>query len=247
MTAYLLGAWIFQLSKSMASSQRRWRRGCGRMILASLVLVAMLGLPVVLQAANPVHATKLDASSAGPDELKGLPGANDSVYNQFLCRFARLRANATRRHYLIREVLATASQNQIDPDLLFALVAVESDFNSSARSNRGALGLGQMMYATAHSFTPHVVRHPKDLYNVHRNLYATAFLLHQLLIEHRGNLRVALTEYHLGPGSEHLPRRIAERYVWQICTYFASLKTRKEYRELLAMSSSGTGLGAAEN
>ncbi len=236
MTEHLLGAWMSQPVGWVASSQRRWRRGCGRMILASLVLVAMLGRPVALRASNPVRAANWTLFHGGTEELEALPAIHDSVYDQFLQGFRELHSNAARRHYLVREVVAAANRNAIDPDLLFALVAVESRFNRTARSSKGARGLGQMMYATAHSIAPDLVRRPADLYDVHRNLFATATLLRQLLIAREGDLQAALTVYHLGPGDGHLPRRVASRYVERICTYFASLKARREFRELLAMN-----------
>ncbi len=236
MSEHPLGAWIFRLKRLVASNQRRWRVGCGRVIVAGIVLAAVAGQPAILSASNSVRSADLDDMRGGSEELEGLPAVHNSVYDHFLQGFRGLQSNAARRRYLTREVIAAANQNRIDPDLLFALVAVESRFNSTARSSKGARGLGQMMYATAHSVVPSVVRRPEDLYNVHRNLFATASLLRQLLIAQEGDLQAALTAYHLGPGDGHLPRRAAERYVQQICTYFASLKAKREFRELVAMN-----------
>ena len=247
MRGHHLVAWILRLSRSMANRHRHWRKHSGRVIVASAVLAALVAHPAMLRAWSPVRSTDLDISRAEAGEGQGPAPVHVSVYDQFLKRFRTLRANAAHRHYLLRQVVAAANQNRIDPDLLFALVAVESNFNRVARSRKGARGLGQMMYTTAHSLAPRLVRHPADLYNAHRNLYVTALLLRQLLIEQGGDLQAALTAYHLGPGDGRLARRVAEHYVGRICTYFASLKARQEFRALIAVDPDGTGADLKED
>lgn len=169
-------------------------------------------------------------------ERKLLTMGDDSVTDQFLQRFRPLRRNTVRRHVLAAEIVSAAGQYRIDPDLLFAVVAVESGFEGTAVSSKGARGLGQLMFATAQEVAPSLVRRPSDLYDARRNLAVTAKHLYELLIASRGDLRAALTAYHLGPHDGHPPRRKDTRYVSLICTYYASLKVRRRFGETKLMA-----------
>jgi soluble lytic murein transglycosylase-like protein len=48
-----------------------------------------------------------------------------------------------------RSLLASSERTQLDPNLIMALVSVESSWRQTAVSNHGARGLGQLMPATA--------------------------------------------------------------------------------------------------
>ena len=173
------------------------------------------------------------------------PSGNDAVTDQFLQGFRPLRGNSRQRHALATEVVTAATQNRLDPDLLFAVVAVESSFNSTAVSHKGARGLGQLMFNTAREVAPALVHRPADLDNVPQNLAITARHLHELLMERGGDLRATLTAYHLGRHHGHGPKRENDRYVGLICTYYASLKMRRAYGEA-AITRAETA-GAAES
>jgi soluble lytic murein transglycosylase-like protein len=139
------------------------------------------------------------------------------------------------------EVVTAATQNRLDPDLLFALAAVESNFDTTAVSRKGARGLGQVMFPTARAVAPALVHGPEDLYDVRRNLAVTARYLRELLTAGGGDLRVALTMYHRGPHDQHPPRHGDDRYVGLISTYYASLKVKRRYGDMVAMSARTPG------
>jgi len=193
-------------------------------------------------------AERLEASRVSrkaPDDLAVTSAGADPVTDQFLQRFLPLRENSAQRHALAAEIVTAAGQHGLDPDLLFALVAVESRFNSTAVSRRGARGLGQLMYPTAREVAPTLVHRPKDLYNIQRNLAVTARHLRELLMEQRGDLQAALTAYHLGRYSGHVARGEDDRYVGLICTHYASLKIKRGY-EAKADTSAGN-VGSTES
>jgi soluble lytic murein transglycosylase-like protein len=171
--------------------------------------------------------------------------ADDEVTDQFLQGFRPLREDAARRHALAGEITTAATAHGLDPDLLFALVAVESRFNSTAVSRKGARGLGQLMFPTARAVAPTLVHRPGDLYSVRRNLTVTARHLSELLTEQDGDLRAALTAYHLGRHAGHRARREEDRYVGLVCTHYASLKVKRGYE---AMTTAGrANAGSAES
>jgi soluble lytic murein transglycosylase-like protein len=174
-------------------------------------------------------------------EVGPIPPPQDRLYDEFLKEFKPLRGNEGRRRYLAGQVLAAAAEHYLDPDLLFALIAAESNFDGNAVSSKGARGLGQMMFATARAVAPAVVRRVEDLHDVPRNLYATALHLRQLLDEHGGDLRAALRTYYAGPKSRYGKRLDWDQYMARVSTYYAYLKTRRAYQQLTAMHAIETG------
>jgi transglycosylase-like protein with SLT domain len=218
-------------------SLRGYRRGRWMFLFLTvlLLLAAAAGEPRRLAASGIGNRVTSDHPVPGRAESQRQRAAHDPIYDHFLQEFGRLRADGARRRYLAAEVVTAANQNRIDPDLLFALVAVESSFNSAAVSRKGARGLGQIMLATGRTVAPRIVRGPEDLDSVPRNLHVAALYLRRLLMEQEGDLRAALTAYHMGPAVGHVSSREANEYVDRICRQFASLKTKREYRELVAM------------
>jgi soluble lytic murein transglycosylase-like protein len=89
----------------------------------------------------------------------------------------------------IRQV---AVQYQIDPQLVVALIEVESAWDPKARSSKGALGLMQLMPETAARFR---VRDPLD---PRKNIEGGAHYLRFLLDRFDQNLTYALAAYNAG-------------------------------------------------
>ena len=88
-----------------------------------------------------------------------------------------------------------AQRNRVRPDLVRAVVQVESAFNPYARSPKGALGLMQLMPATIHRFG---VSNP---FNPNDNVRAGVAYLRQLLDRYQNNEELALAAYNAGPES----------------------------------------------
>jgi len=94
-------------------------------------------------------------------------------------------------------VAKAASQNGLDRNLLSSVIRAESDFHSRAVSPKGALGLMQLMPATARSLA---VRNP---FNPGENVQAGARYLKELLGKF-GTVNLALAAYNAGPGNVSL-------------------------------------------
>lgn len=102
---------------------------------------------------------------------------------------AALLARATRYDSIIEKAAVSAA---VEPNLLRAVIVVESGFNSRARSKRGAMGLMQLMPATANRFGVSNPFDPKE------NIHAGARYLKFLIDRFGQDLRLALAAYNAG-------------------------------------------------
>lgn len=98
---------------------------------------------------------------------------------------------------LAADIYDIALAEGIEPDLAFRLVRVESEFNERATSRVGAVGLTQVMPATAKYFEKGVTR--ARLYDRKTNLRVGFRYLRTLIKEQRGNVKMALLVYNRGP------------------------------------------------
>ena len=100
---------------------------------------------------------------------------------------------------LAEEIHQAAVAYDISPKVAFGLVRAESGFRPRATSPVGAVGLTQVMPATARWLEPGTTR--KDLMEPSTNLRLGFKYLRQLIDEYDGNERLALTAFNRGPGT----------------------------------------------
>ena len=141
-------------------------------------------------------------------------------------------------HQLVQE---TAHKHNVDPNLVSAVISTESNWNTSAISSKGALGLMQLIPETAQHFG---VYNPFD---PTQNVEAGVTYLSNLLERYNGDLPKALAAYNAGPravdrwggvpdyretreyvrkvtssyfqpGSEHQPWRAASKPIYRTTT-----------------------------
>ncbi len=95
-----------------------------------------------------------------------------------------------------------AKENNIDPNLVYAIIKVESNFKEGVVSSSGAVGLMQLMAPTAKDVATKMGKEfdIDMLYNAKDNIMLGA-KYYSLLIEKYGNITVALMAYNAGSGN----------------------------------------------
>jgi hypothetical protein len=109
-----------------------------------------------------------------------------------------------------------AAMYAVSPDLVRAVVQVESGFNPRAVSAKGAMGLMQLMPSTA------IEMGVRNVFDPDENIRGGVAYLRQLLNRYAGDRELALAAYNAGPdaverhGYQVPPFRETQQYVSQV-------------------------------
>ena len=180
---------------------RRRRRIRAGVMVAGLIAAAVLGArswePSEAVAAGSTDRVAINESAASSLEGKQLERAH-AIHNY------------SRRYKITTELSASiydaAVAERIDPALAFPLVRLESRFNNKALSPVGAVGLTQLMVATARGYVPGVTR--EDLFDQDLNLTIGFRYLRDMIKQYKGDVQLALLVYNRGGVAVELDREL---------------------------------------
>lgn len=116
-----------------------------------------------------------------------------------------------------------SDKNGLDTDFVKAVIKQESGFNSSAKSHCGAMGLMQLMPATASSLGVH------NAFDAEQNIAGGTKYLKGLMDRFDGNKELALAAYNAGPGAVKKyggvpPYKETQNYVKNILASYQNYK-----------------------
>jgi soluble lytic murein transglycosylase-like protein len=145
--------------------------------------------------------------------LKNAIEASDSFTNRYEAEVwmvdmsHRLKpkvADAEKRLRLLHQIHYEATRADLYPELVLAVIDVESNFNQFAISKAGAIGLMQVM-----PFWLDEIGHPEDnLFNLKTNLRMGCTILRYYLDMEKGDLTQALARYNGSKGSYRYTNKV---------------------------------------
>jgi|GEM_PF-1947695 len=127
--------------------------------------------------------------------VKVLPDGSRMVFNAPPARAQGAESLQDPRPELVRLIERHARRSGLDPRLVRSVVQTESAYDAHAVSRKGAMGLMQLMPATARELG---VRYPFDPDD---NVRAGTTYLRRLLDRYQGRVRLALAAYNAGPAA----------------------------------------------
>lgn len=125
------------------------------------------------------------------------------IVSALIMSLAFLSFGAKRYYYPLRyktEIVEQAVEFNLDVALVFAVVRVESRFNSRAESQAGAKGLMQITDGTGEYIAQKLKVNEYDLFDVETNLRFGCYYL-KYLIDRFNNVETALAAYNAGEGN----------------------------------------------
>ena len=168
---------------------------------------------------RPVHRSVYDSKTFATRQAIPLAGHTrmKSAANTHL--IAKKRPHRF-YHSLIEKI---ADQHRVDPALIKAMVRAESSYNPKALSPAGAMGLMQLMPATAKELGV------SDSYDPEENLHGGIRYYKRLLKRYAGDVELALAAYNAGMGSVELfngvpPFKETRKYIKRVKTYYDEYK-----------------------
>jgi soluble lytic murein transglycosylase-like protein len=187
-------------------NQRQFRAFCARLTPVSVVFGAFCAVSALLapSVTNAQIAKVTDDSgrrfwvNAEPINKIAPARPRNAIYmpseKSFLGKQDRPEVTID-RDGIERMVHEAADRHNVDPALVRAVIETESNWNPSAFSRKGAVGLMQLMPTTAQRFGV------RDLYTPQQNVEAGVTYLKTLLERYDGNLDLALAAYNAGEGA----------------------------------------------
>lgn len=200
----LRGTYVHRGDRARRARRIRHLLAASAFALATTLVLVNRRPPTATAEAAPVHDRAGFSFGFGGEadrlrnELETTKGELNLVRAQY-DRADRVLNYSIRYHIpgdMASWIFDAAVAEGIDPELAFRLVKLESDFNQHATSSVGAIGLTQVMPATARYFKKGIDR--DGLYDPKTNLHVGFRYLRTLVNQYKGNTRLALLVYNRG-------------------------------------------------
>ncbi len=142
-------------------------------------------------------------------------------------RGSRRRSPFTSNEKIFQPIIVRAAQRySIDPALVHAIIFAESGYNPNAVSEKGAIGLMQLMPGTARAMGV------KDSYNPEHNIFGGVRYIKKLINEFEGDLTLALAAYNAGGRNVRQyngvpPFKATQYYIEKVLEYYEKYKTQQ--------------------
>jgi soluble lytic murein transglycosylase-like protein len=189
-------------------------------------------IPVCLAAVVLFTATASCSEYTAEPPLSDLANASGPINYQPGLAPDPLKSSDPNGLGLEREVIksmlySAAIRHRVHPALVMGLAWWESGWNPSAVSSAGAIGVMQVMPATAEGAGPFLLHRHADVHDLADNIELGTAILKNNLDRYNNALDKALVAYYAGPGAvtdwSHL-NADERRYVWGVYSVAMAFK-----------------------
>jgi soluble lytic murein transglycosylase-like protein len=184
------------------------KKGLDRMLARPAVKQVLMGLALLVPATAFMARVPEEFGGASEEQLIEERSRADLVADAWRARMDEMNSADVVKTLaaefnvpvtLAQDIHDAAVVEEIDPRMAFGLVRAESRFRTKIVSPVGAVGLTQVMPATARWLVPGTST--SDLKNPETNLKVGFKYLRSLLDRYDGDRKLALTAYNRGPGT----------------------------------------------
>lgn len=167
-----------------------------RSLFCRRALPSLLVFSAVMSVGCATTRTKTTVHEPGSEPA--LNGSSDDP----VVELAEFTSEERQRILVVKPwVDAAASERALDPNLINAVIWVESRFQPKAKSPAGARGLMQLMPSTAAALAQKMGRSRAASYDPEFNILAGSLYLRKMLDRYDGDARLALAAYNAGAGN----------------------------------------------
>ena len=175
-------------------------------------------------------SNRIEPPSKAPEKVWTVPSDDATPYYAGYIHKRNPKLSNSEAYRMAEGILGFSRRYGVDARLIVAMVICESDFNPNEVSNKGAMGLGQLMPDTAHDYG---ITNPFDSV---QNLYGTVREIRAHIDKYRGetgdefqSLVLGLAAYNAGDGAVHRhhgipPYKETQAYVRKVVKLFYYLK-----------------------